>query len=402
MEGRSGHASPDASRSVRRGRILKRTWGGEYHVPVHLKLQRTASTSIPCPNASGGFGRGHPSITESLLHDASTTPNWFDGGYCGFAVDAHKRNDGQESARATLTLFKKHHGKPQKHSSDARAAVTCTRVAATRGNTTARQGQGKVKACGQKTFQVSTPLRLVLVVAFYFGGHRFSEARAFMGMDDTRSVKKHALTAHRSKNSETPLEEERRGLRRSSCFFVASLETSKPTVTELQSSDADQAIVRTLHIKGYRMQDFLDTLKRCSSLVNLVLNEQDCIEHEPTTTPLTVVKPDSLKSLYVNALDENCFEDLDVFFPEISQGSFKSFRTLVFRSSCAETITRFSFIGYIFSEEEMVSFLLGLPHLSELVLYNSKQAPPFSNIFIDALHSRAGCTDSESFLLPNL
>ncbi|EDR04331.1 uncharacterized protein LACBIDRAFT_330552 [Laccaria bicolor S238N-H82] len=166
--------------------------------------------------------------------------------------------------------------------------------------------------------------------------------------------------------------------------------------------------VRTLHIEGYGMQDFLDTLKRCSSLVNLVLNEQDCIEHEPTTTPLTVVKLDSLKSLHVNALDENCLmldrlstphlEDLDVFFPEISQGSFKSFRTLVFRSSCAETITRFSFIGYIFSEEEMVSFLLGLPCLSELVLYNSKHAPPFSTTFIDALHSR----DSESFLLPNL
>ena len=50
----------------------------------------------------------------------------------------------------------------------------------------------------------------------------------------------------------------------------------------------------------------------------------------------------------------------------------------------------------------MVSFLLGLPHLSELVLYNSKHAPPFSSIFIDALHSRAGSTHSESFLLPNL
>jgi len=50
----------------------------------------------------------------------------------------------------------------------------------------------------------------------------------------------------------------------------------------------------------------------------------------------------------------------------------------------------------------MVLFLLGLPHLSKLVLDNSKNAPPFSSIFIDALHSHAGSADLEAFLLPNL
>ena len=169
--------------------------------------------------------------------------------------------------------------------------------------------------------------------------------------------------------------------------------------------------VNTLHIEGYGMQYYLDNLKQCPNLVNLMLNELDCRGRE-STTPLTVVKLDSLKSLHVIAHGENCFmldrlstphlSDFDVFFPDINQDSFNSLRTLVFRSGCAETITRFAFISYIFSEEEMVSFLLGLPHLSELVLDNSKNAPPFSSIFIDALHSRAGSADPEGFLLPNL
>ncbi|KIK02561.1 hypothetical protein K443DRAFT_96686 [Laccaria amethystina LaAM-08-1] len=168
--------------------------------------------------------------------------------------------------------------------------------------------------------------------------------------------------------------------------------------------------VKTLHIEGYGMQDYLDNLKQCPSLVNLVLNEQDFRGRESTL--LTVVKLGSLKSLHVTAHGENCLmldrlstphlEDFDVFFPEINQDSFNSLRTLVSRSGCAESITRFCFVSYIFSEEEMVSFLLGLPHLSELVLYNSKHAPPFSGIFIDALHSRGGSADPEGFVLPNL
>ena len=169
--------------------------------------------------------------------------------------------------------------------------------------------------------------------------------------------------------------------------------------------------VKALHIEGYGIQDYLDNVKQCSSLVNLVLNEKDSRRRE-STTPLTVIKLDSLKSLHVIAQGENCFmldrlstphlSDLDVFFSDMNQDSFNSLRTLVFRSGCAETITRFSFISYIFSEEEMVSFFLGLPHLSELVLCNSKHAPPFSSIFIDALHSRSASTNSENFLMPNL
>jgi len=61
--------------------------------------------------------------------------------------------------------------------------------------------------------------------------------------------------------------------------------------------------VKTLHIEGYGMQYYL---KQCPNLVNLMLNEQDCRGHK-STTPLMVIKLDSLKSLHVIAHGKNCF-----------------------------------------------------------------------------------------------
>lgn len=60
MGGRSGHASPDASCIQKRlcaERVNSQVDLGCL-LPVHLKLQRTASTSISCPNGSAYRTRG--------------------------------------------------------------------------------------------------------------------------------------------------------------------------------------------------------------------------------------------------------------------------------------------------------------------------------------------------------
>ena len=148
------------------------------------------------------------------------------------------------------------------------------------------------------------------------------------------------------------------------------------------------------------IQECLMVVERCSSLVHLTLHEN---LERPYWTSMSsrpiMINLDGITSLHISSNAEVSsfmdsisaphLKDVTGHFPLRNPDFLHSLCALITRSGCAKSITRFSFVGHIPSEKEMMLFLSELHNLSELELDNAKCAPPFSDIFINALHSLA-------------
>ena len=164
------------------------------------------------------------------------------------------------------------------------------------------------------------------------------------------------------------------------------------------------------------IQTCLTVVERCSSLAHLALHQKLKPSFLPSLPPRTItINLDGVTSLHISHGEDSLFmdsisaphlKDVAVLSRRRTSDFLRSLCTLITRSGCAKSITRFSFLGYIPSEKEMVWFLRDLHNLSELELDNHEHAPSFSNIFIDALRSHALASthsgSSSQCLLPNL
>lgn len=169
-----------------------------------------------------------------------------------------------------------------------------------------------------------------------------------------------------------------------------------------------------LSITAGDIQTCLTVVERCSSLAHLALHELDLGFYRPSmpSGPITTnvtslhIGSNAKVNLFMDSISAPHLNDVAALSPRRTSDFLRSIRALIARSGCAESITRFSFVGYILSEKEMVEVLSKLHNLSELELDNNQRAPSFSNIFIDALRSSALASahagSSSRRLLPNL
>ena len=163
------------------------------------------------------------------------------------------------------------------------------------------------------------------------------------------------------------------------------------------------------------IQTCLTVVERCSSLEHLTPHETLEEGTYQTSLPSRTIminldgvtslhiSPHGKASLFMDSISAPHLKDVAVLSPRHTSDFLCSLCALITRSGCAKSITRFSFVGHIPSEKEMMLFLSELHNLSELELDNDKCAPPFSNIFIDALHSSAPASvqsGSSSIRLP--
>jgi hypothetical protein len=162
------------------------------------------------------------------------------------------------------------------------------------------------------------------------------------------------------------------------------------------------------------IQTCLTVVERCSSLAHLALHQNSKPYYRPSipSSPITInfngitslhISPNGELSSFMDSISAPHLKDVAVHSPRRTSRFLHTLCALIARSGCAESIKRFSFVGYIPSEEEMVWFLSELHKLSELELDNDERAPSFSNMFVNALHSPASANASSSRrLLPNL
>ena len=161
------------------------------------------------------------------------------------------------------------------------------------------------------------------------------------------------------------------------------------------------------------IQTCLTVVERCSSLTHLTLHENLENRSSRTSIPSRPIHLDCITSLHISSdaevssfmdsISAPHLKDVAVLSPRHTSDFLCSLCALITRSGCAKSITRFSFVGHIPSEKEMMLFLSELHNLSELELDNAKCAPPFYKIFIDALHSSAPASmqsGSSSIRLP--
>ena len=169
-----------------------------------------------------------------------------------------------------------------------------------------------------------------------------------------------------------------------------------------------------LSITASDMQTCLTVVEQCSNLAHLALHENFAADRRQLDE--ITIDLDGITSLYISSnartssfidsISAPHLKDLAVCSPWRTSDFLHSLCAFFARSGCAESITRFSFLGYVPSEKEMVWFLSLLHNLSELELDINRDAPSFSNIFINALHSpgpaSAHSGSSARRLLPNL
>ena len=181
---------------------------------------------------------------------------------------------------------------------------------------------------------------------------------------------------------------------RSVAFNVAFYESDRLGEISLPWSQLTE-----LSFTAENIHTCLTVVERCSSLVHLALHESFRRSYRPSMPPSNPIminlhgitslhiSSDAEVSSFMDSISAPHLKDVAGRFPPHNPDFLRSFCALIARSGCEKSITRFSFVGHIPSEKEMMLFLSELHNLSELELDNAKCAPPFYKIFIDALHS---------------